>query len=196
MQKIIIQIDWYTKIILTLIVVLLAGIFARLYFSSDISRAKAGDIIRQVIGADEQFTKGIQLIGEGRLRQKVRQEGSSSLVENLYLWVLQDLSHERALEIIEDCSVLSNFPAGKEYAQFLITLEKSEAQRRVSDEIIKTALLSGRFEVTPYGIARIPLGVKVVNFPRTQTVNGTVYIRGQVSIDDNPPIRVRENYSP
>lgn len=196
MQKIIVQIDWYTKIILTLIVVLLAGIFARLYFSSDISRAKAEDIIQQRVGVDEQFAKGVQLTEEGQLRQKVRQEGSSSLVENLYLWVLQDLAHERALEIIEDCPVLSDFPAGKVYAESLVTLEKSEAQRRISDEIIKTALLSGRFEVTPDGIVRIPLEVKVVNFPRTQTVDGTVYIRGQVSIDDYPPIRVRETYFP
>jgi len=164
-----IQIDWYTKIILTLIVVLLAGIFARSYFSSDISRAKAEDMIQRVINQDDpfgtgvQFTKGLQLTEEGQLRQKVRQEGSSPLVENLYLWILQDLSHERALEIIEDCPVLSNFPAGKVFAEFLMTLEKAEAQRRVSGEIIETALLSGRFEVTPYGIARMPLEVKVVD---------------------------------
>lgn len=216
MQKVIVQIDWYTKVILTLIAVFLAGIFARSYFSSDISRAKAGDIILEVInpydpfGVGEKFAKGVQLTEEGQLRQKVRQEGSSFLVENLYLWVLQDLSPERALEIIEDCPVLSNFPAGKGYAQSLITLEKGEAQRGISDEIIRTALLSGRFEVTPYGIVRIPLEVKVVNFPWTQTVEGTVKIRqsrtspiyvenvgsinveGQVSIDDYPnPIRVQ-----
>lgn len=163
MQKVIIQIDWYTKVILTLIAVLLAGLLVRPYFSSDISRAKAGDIIRQVIGTDEQFAKGIRLTEEGQLRQEVEQEGSSFLVENLYLWVLQDLSPERALEIIEDCPVLSNFPAGKVFAEFLMTLEKGEAQRRVSGEIIKTALLSGRFEVTPYGIVRIPLEVEVVD---------------------------------
>jgi len=212
MQKVIIQIDWYTKIILTLIVVLLAGIFARPYFSSDISRAKAGDIIREVInrqdpfGVGEQFAKGVQLTEEGQLRQKVDQEGSSSLVENLYLWVLQDLSPERALEIIEDWPVLSNFPAGKAYAEFLMTLKKREAQGRVSGEIIKTALLSGRFEWTPYGIVRIPLEVEVANFPREQSVyvkGGTVDIRpqsrmdpiyvevlGTVEVYDTYPIRV------
>ena len=168
MQKVMVQIDWYTKIILTLIVVLLVGIFARPYFSSDISRAKAGDIIREVISQDpfgvgEKFAKGVQLTEEGQLRQKVDQEGSSSLVENLYLWVLQDLLPERALEIIEDCPILSDFPAGKIYAEFLMTLEKGEAQRRVSDEIIRTALLSDRFEVTPYGVVRIPLEVEVVD---------------------------------
>jgi len=170
MQKVMVQIDWYTKIILTLIVVLLAGIFARSYFSLDMSEAKAEDMIQRVVnqhdpfGTGVQFTfKGVQLTEEGQLRQKVSQEGSSSLVENLYLWVLQDLSHERALEIIEDCPVLSNFPAGKVFAEFLMTLEKSEAQRRVSGEIIETALLSGRFEVTHYGIARIPLKVEVVD---------------------------------
>ncbi len=168
MQKVMVQIDWYTKIILTLIVVLLAGIFARSYFSSDISRAKAEDLIQGVVNQQDPFSTGVQFTGvqltkEGQLRGKVEGEGSSSLVQNLYLWVLQDLSPERALEIIEACPVLSNFPAGKVYAEFLMTLEKGEAQRRVSDEIMKTALLSGRFEVTPYGITRIPLKVEVVD---------------------------------
>ena len=166
MQKVIVQVDWYVKVILTLIAVLLAGLLARPYFSSDISKAKAEDIIREVINQDpfgvgEQLSKGIQRTEEGQLILKADQEGSSSLVENLYLWVLQDLPHERALEIIEDS--LSDFPAGKVFAKFLMTLEKDEAQRRVSGEIIKTALLSGRFEVTPYGIVRIPLEVEVVD---------------------------------
>ncbi len=34
MQKVMVQIDWYTKIILTLIVVLLAGLLARPYIES------------------------------------------------------------------------------------------------------------------------------------------------------------------
>ncbi len=204
MEKVMVQIDWYTKVILTLIAVFLAGIFARPYFSSDISRAKAGDMIQQTMDADEQFTPA----DERRFKNAARIEGSEFFVEMLYFWVLQDLSSETALEIIEDSPVLLNFPYGKGYAKLLITLEKSEAQRRVSDEIIRTALLSGRFEVTPYGIVRIPLEVEVVNFPRTQTVEGTVNIRqsrtdplyvevlgsieveGQVSIDDYPPINV------
>lgn len=37
MQKVIVQIDWYTKIILTLIVVLLAGLLARPYIEPRIA---------------------------------------------------------------------------------------------------------------------------------------------------------------
>ena len=39
MQKVMVQIDWYTKIILTLIVVLLAGLLARPYIEPRIAKA-------------------------------------------------------------------------------------------------------------------------------------------------------------
>ena len=45
MQKVIVQIDWYTKIILTLIVVLLAGLLARPYIEPRIVKASAPDEI-------------------------------------------------------------------------------------------------------------------------------------------------------
>ncbi len=180
MQKVMVQIDWYTKIILTLIVVLLAGIFTRLSFSSDISKAKAEDIIQQRVGMDEQLS--LSETDVMLTQNAARLEGSKFLVETLYFEVLQDLSYERALENIKDYPILSHFTYGKRYAEFLITLEKDEALRLVSDETIRTVLLSGRFEVTPDGIARIPLEVEVANFPlhRQQLVyvdGGTIDIR-------------------
>ncbi len=38
MQKVMVQIDWYTKIILTLIIVLLAGLLARPYIEPRIAK--------------------------------------------------------------------------------------------------------------------------------------------------------------
>lgn len=44
MQKVMVEIDWYTKIILTLIVVLLAGLLARPYIEPRIARASSENI--------------------------------------------------------------------------------------------------------------------------------------------------------
>lgn len=46
MQKVILHIDWYTKIILTLIAIFLVGLFVKSYFPPHTSEAEAGDISR------------------------------------------------------------------------------------------------------------------------------------------------------
>ncbi len=45
MQKVMVQIDWYTKIILTLIIVLLAGLLARPYIEPRIAKAVTTEYI-------------------------------------------------------------------------------------------------------------------------------------------------------
>lgn len=50
MEKVMVQIDWYTKIILTLIVVLLAGLLARPYVEPRIARGAYDQIIDVNVG--------------------------------------------------------------------------------------------------------------------------------------------------
>ncbi len=45
MQKVMVQIDWYTKIVLTLIVVLLVGLLARPYIEPRIAKAVTPEYI-------------------------------------------------------------------------------------------------------------------------------------------------------
>lgn len=168
MQKVIVQIDWYTKIILTLITVLLAGVVVKSYFPSHIREARASDMRNMARKLKDQMGSSSSgpLTEPESIRRKrdATVEGSRVLVDCLYLFNLQNLSKERALETIDESPIFSAYPAGKEYAKFLVVTGRNEVyQEHLSDEAIKTALLSGRFEVTPHGIVPRPLKVEVIN---------------------------------
>ena len=58
MQKVIVQVDWYAKIVLTLIVVLLAGLLAKSYIEPQMAKASYEQRIRNDVsvgGALELF---------------------------------------------------------------------------------------------------------------------------------------------
>ena len=141
MQKVIVQADWYTRIISTLIAVLLVGIFVKSYFPLYIPETRASTAASQSM-----IPKGI--------RAAALNEGSAELAEYLYLYLLQDLPQEVALKIIGESPMLSGYRVGKAYANCLVVSERSKAYRILSDEAIKTVLRSGRFVVTPYGIVK------------------------------------------
>lgn len=153
MQKVIVQIDWYTKIILTLIAVLLASLLVKSYLPSHIPEARASDILRQTTESEETKPGPLMMSKSRMLRSKVHAEGSSFLAEYLYLYALQNLSKETALEFIDKGYLLLRYPAGKEYAKLLVTVGREQAyQKYLSSETIEKALLSGRFGITALGV--------------------------------------------
>jgi hypothetical protein len=148
MQKVIVQVDWYTKIILTLIAVLLVGVFVKVCLPSYILGAR---------------TSAFASWGNPKaLKAAAMNEDSDDLAEYLYLYVLQDLPQKKSLEIIDKNFMLSDYRAAKAYAESLVVQGRNKAYRSLSSEVIKTVLFSGRFVVTPYGIVQSPLEVKLV----------------------------------
>ena len=171
MQKVIVQIDWYTKIILTLIAIFLVGLLVKSYFPPHTPEAEAGDtskyeLMKRLENLGFSFPPPkIELSKGERIEREAKMEGRyvKDWVDYLYLYNLQNLSRERALEIIDESSILSGYPAGKGYAKLLVVSGRNEAYREyLSDKAMETVLLSGRFEVTPYGIVPRPLRVEAV----------------------------------
>lgn len=162
MQKVIVQVDWHTKIILTLIAVLLAGVFIKSYFPSNTPETRAsaaGMLTRDMRGlhSNTPYSK-CQAYKVAALY-----EGSNLLAEYLYLYNLQDLPQEKAFKIINESPILLGYPRGKSYAKCLVVSERNEVYRHLSPEVIKTVLSSGRFEVTPDGIVQRALKVEIVS---------------------------------
>jgi len=171
MQKVIVQIDWYTKIILTLIAIFLVGLLVKSYFPPHTPEAEAGDtskyeLMKRAKELGYSFPQGFTPMSKGErieMEAKTESRHSKILADYLYLYNLQNLSQEKALETIDESSILSGYPAGKEYAKLLVVSGRNEAYKEyLSDKAIETVLLSGRFEVTPYGIVPRPLRVEAV----------------------------------
>jgi len=153
MRKVIIQIDWYTKIVLTLIAVLLAGVLVKSYFPSHIPETRAS--AAGVLSGDVRSL--------GYTKRMAHLEGSDHLAEYLYLYALQGLPQKKAFEIVDESSILSDYPFGKRYAKCLMVSERNEVYGHLPREVIETALRSGRFEVNSYGIVKRPLKVELVS---------------------------------